>query len=168
LTKKYVPNTLNSKIQPFNKLELFLYNDTSPKYDVILNGTKVATHQRRDKIPIVPLFYANPIIGVKSDSAVDELIAIQIMLKALLSKIKNASQLTFEQSIIIPRSEGINSAQLKGSNGYKVIQYDPIPGVTEPIKVATPDFISEQYLNTFNTLEEHAYNIIGISALSAQ
>jgi len=152
-------------------LEIFITLDSHKKADIyVLVNQKEEYHTTREqyRIPLSIITYNKSLVGFKQTSIVDELKYLQYIIDIILSKIKNASQLTFEQMIILPRTGGINSQSLQGSSGYKIVQFDPVPGMTMPIQLVTPPFIDEQYIRTLEWAIQQGYNQIGISPLSAQ
>lgn len=121
-----------------------------------------------DIVPFVFLHYSNPIVGNSSTSIVDMLISIQKEIDILMDKIKDASQLSPGNQIFLPEGSNIKASALSNRIG-QIMTYKPTSSMTgSPVTVATPNFISEQYMATVNELVEKAYAMIGISQLSSQ
>ena len=173
LLKDYVSNWKNYN-KKYVSLELFYDTDgknsnTGKCYvfidNVLVREIKLAS----DVVPIIPYYFNDPIVGAKTISLVDELRNIQYEIDILCSKIKNASQLTFESIIAVPTATGDVVAQaMKGSSGYKIIRFEPAPGVNAPLQVITPEFISPQYIEALEFFINQAYAVTGVSQLSAQ
>ena len=85
----------------------------------------------------------------------------------LMAKIKDASQLNNALTFLIPEGSTIKATQLNNRVG-NVIQYKPIAGGGSPVATSTPAFIDNQYQVLLNELIQKAYDMVGISQLSAQ
>ena len=121
-----------------------------------------------DVVPFVFLHYSNPIVGNSSTSVVDMLVTIQKEIDILMDKIKDASQLSPGNQIFLPEGSNLKASAISNRMGL-VMSYKPTPNMTtSPVTVATPNFISEQYMNTVNELVEKAYAMVGVSQLSSQ
>ena len=119
-------------------------------------------------VPFVFLHYSNPIVGNSSTSVVDMLVTIQKEIDILMDKIKDASQLSPGNQIFLPEGSNVKASAISNRIG-QIMTYKPSPTMTSsPVTVATPNFISEQYMNTVNELVEKAYAMVGISQLSSQ
>lgn len=146
-----------------------LYYDTVNKTKAyICNGSFVmAEDYEREVLPFVFIYYKIPGIGSTSISVADATYAIQDEINILMAKIKDASQLNSALTHFIPEGSDIKVTQLNNRTG-NVIKYKPIPGVTNPIHSATQQFIDNQYITLLEKLIEKAYELNGISMLSAQ
>ena len=121
-----------------------------------------------NRVPFVFLWYNNPIHGGSSVSVVDMLYGIQTEINILMSKVKDASQLTPANTIFLPDDATIKSSQLNNRIG-NIITYRATSDMTSsPVTIATPPFIDAEYLELINNLKETAYEMVGISQLSAQ
>lgn len=119
-------------------------------------------------VPFVFINYTSPIVGSSSTSIVDMLLSIQIEINQLANTVKDASQLTPANTILIPTGTNINVRKMNNGIG-NVIGYktDATMAGSSPITVATPSFIDPQYMKTIEELKETAYEMVGISQLSA-
>ena len=121
-----------------------------------------------NRVPFVFLWYNNPIHGGSSVSIVDMLYGIQTEINILMSKVKDASQLTPANTIFLPDDATIKSTQLSNRIG-NIITYKATSDMTSsPVTIATPPFIDAEYMELINNLKETAYEMVGISQLSAQ
>ena len=121
-----------------------------------------------NRVPFVFLWYNNPIHGGSSVSIVDMLYGIQTEINTLMSKVKDASQLTPANTVFLPDDATIKSSQLNNRIG-NIITYKATSDMTgSPVTIATPAFIDGQYIELINNLKETAYEMVGISQLSAQ
>lgn len=121
-----------------------------------------------NRVPFIFLWYNNPIHGGSSVSVVDMLYGIQREVNTLMSKVKDASQLSPALTFFLPDDATIKSTQLNNRVG-NVITYKATSDMSgSPVTVATPSFIDSQYIELINNLKETAYEMVGISQLSAQ
>ena len=121
-----------------------------------------------NRVPFIFLWYNNPIHGGSSVSVVDMLYGIQTEVNTLMAKVKDASQLSPALTFFLPDDATIKSTQLNNRIG-NVITYKATSDMSgSPVTVATPSFIDGQYIELINNLKETAYEMVGISQLSAQ
>ena len=121
-----------------------------------------------EKTPFVRIYYNCPISGNTSNSVVDMLYTIQLEINALMNKIKDASQLNIAMTYFIPKGSGLKTGQLNNRVG-NVVEYETTSNMTgSPVTVSAPSFIDPQYMQLLNDLIAKAYELVGISALSAQ
>lgn len=134
----------------------------------IVDKVVVTEAYEPDVAPFVFLHYSSPIIGNSSNSVVDMLVTIQKEIDILMDKIKDASQLSPGNQIFLPEGSNVKASAITNRIG-QIMTYKPTPTMTtSPVTVATPNFISEQYMATVNELVEKAYAMVGISQLSSQ
>ena len=117
-------------------------------------------------IPFFIMNYESPIKGTNCQSICDLLMGIQLEIDALLVKIKDASQLTPANTVFVPENSNIDANKLSNRVGEVVTYYAP-QMTGEPIHVATPAFIDPQYLQLLDKFKQDAYELVGISQLSA-
>ena len=166
-----VLNAIKEKIG-FNEYVTYgLYFDTVnkikvyyvPEYDFILEEPFEA-----ERTPFIRIYYNCPVSGNTSNSVVDMLYTIQLEINTLMNKIKDASQLNIAMTYLIPKGSGLKTGQLNNRIG-NIIEYEPTSNMTgSPVTVSTPSFIDPQYMALLNELIAKAYELVGISALSAQ
>lgn len=120
-----------------------------------------------DVLPFVFLYYSKPNIGTTSLSVVDILYTLQNEVDMLVAKISAAAELTPGNTVFLPEGGSIKATQLNNGVG-NVLTYRPTPNMTgSPVTVATPAFIDGQYQMLLNDLIQRAYELVGISQLSA-
>lgn len=119
-----------------------------------------------DEVPVVPIYYTMPIVGNSCLSIADMLKGIQIEVDELMKRISDASILNPALTFFLENASNIKVGQLNNRVG-NIIQYNAANG-SNPVSVATPEFISNQYISLLDNLIEKAYNMVGISQLSAQ
>lgn len=129
---------------------------------------KVVTHEYTPNIiPYLEIHYTNPVKGDTSQSVVDQLYGIQTQIDELLAVMKDSIAVNPGMTLLVPRSSNIKTNMLSNRTG-QIIQYDPIPGQTSsPVTYATNDIISPQFVELLDKLKNDAYEIVGISQLSA-
>lgn len=120
-----------------------------------------------NRIPFLFLHYNNSLVGNSSTSVTDILYGIQMEIDSLLSKIKDASQLNPAMTFFIPEGSTVKTNQLDNRVG-NIVTYKPTPSMTtSPVTVSTPAFIDPQYMQLLAQLKQDAYEMVGISQLSA-
>lgn len=134
----------------------------------VLEMNKVIVHKYEPNvIPYLFIHYSDPIKGNTSQSVVDQLYGIQMQIDELLSVMKDSIAMNPGMTLLVPRSSNIKTNMLSNRTG-QIIQYDPIPGQTaSPVTYATNDIISAQFVQLLDKLKNDAYEIVGISQLSA-
>ena len=119
------------------------------------------------KLPFIFLHYCSPIVGNTSQSIVDMLNSIQLEIDNLMMKIKDASQLNPALTFCVPKGSSVKTSQLNNRVG-QILEYTATPNMTgSPVTVATPAFIDSQYMQLIEELKQSAYELVGISQLSA-
>lgn len=151
------------------------YTDYGLYFDIAnkIKATIIAGHVVKtepwdyDVLPFVFLYYSKPNIGTTSLSVVDILYTIQNQIDMLNAKISAAAELTPGNTIFLPEGGSVKATQLNNGVG-NVLTYRPTPNMTgSPVTVATPAFIDGQYQMLLNDLVQRAYELVGISQLSA-
>ena len=164
-------NAIKEKIGLAEYVTYGLYFDTVnkvkvyyvPEYDYVLEESFEA-----ERTPFIRIYYNCPVSGNTSNSVVDMLYTIQLEINTLMNKIKDASQLNIAMTYLIPKGSGLKTGQLNNRIG-NIIEYEPTSNMTgSPVTVSTPSFIDPQYMALLNELIAKAYELVGISALSAQ
>jgi hypothetical protein len=113
------------------------------------------------------LNYTSPIKGAKTTSITDDLYNIQWNINLINARIKEAAELSPANLMIVPGDNQINIQNLNNRAG-QILQYRPIPVGGNPIEVVTPSFISPAYRDLLEYYIQKAYEMTGISTLSAQ
>jgi hypothetical protein len=175
--QKNLPVTLlNEKYKKQIKTDLE-YIDVGWYYDIV-NHTKAIYIQQNNQViiekydrptlPFVFIHYSCPVIGSDATSIVDLLYGIQIEIDTILQKITEASRLNPALTFFVPEGSQIKVGQLNNRVG-NILTYRPTPTMTSsPVTTATPAFIDDQYLQLLDNLKTTAYELTGISKLSAQ
>jgi len=149
-------------------LDIYIDTDEGKIYLLAMGGSKVLREIRYSgPIPLVIIHYSTPVKGAKSTSMADDLYNIQWNINLINARIKEASQLTPANLIAVPDGTNINVQNLDNRAG-QVIKYKPIPGAGQPVDVIAPTFISPAYRDLLEYYIQKAYEMTGISVLSAQ
>ena len=146
-----------------------VYYDTVNHIKAELINNKVISTETYtpSKVPFVFLYYCSPVVGDTSQSVVDMLNTIQLEIDNLMMKIKDASQLNPALTFCVPKGSGVKTSQLNNRVG-QILEYNLSPNMTSsPVTVATPAFIDGQYMQLVEELKQSAYELVGISQLSA-
>ena len=118
------------------------------------------------EIPLVTIFYTSPVNGTICLSIADMLKGIQLEVDELMKRISDASVLNPALTFFVPNASNIKVGQLNNKVG-SIVQYNSATGAA-PITSAANNFIADQYMMALDSLIEKAYNMVGISQLSAQ
>ena len=146
-----------------------IYYDTFNHLKAILINNQVVetTPYTPSKVPFIFMHYCSPIVGDTSQSIVDMLNSIQLEIDNLMMKIKDASQLNPALTFCVPKGSSVKTSQLNNRVG-QILEYNATPNMTgSPVTVATPAFIDGQYMQLVEELKQSAYELVGISQLSA-
>lgn len=120
-----------------------------------------------DKLPFLFIHYETPQHGSSSQSVVDLLYGIQSEIDKILMKIEKATTATPLNMICAPEDSTVKSDKLTNEIG-QIITYTQTPNMTgSPISVVTPSFIDPQCISWLEQLKSDAYELVGISELSA-
>lgn len=178
--QKNLPLTLlNEKyLKKINREEITTeYVDVGWYYDIV-NHTKAVYIQQNNQVfveeydrPVLPfvfIHYSCPVLGSDATSIVDLLYGIQIEIDTILQKITEASRLNPALTFFVPEGSQVKASQLNNRIG-NIVTYRPTPTMTaSPVTTATPAFIDDQYIQLLDNLKTTAYELTGISKLSAQ
>jgi hypothetical protein len=151
---------------PYSTVELY-FDTVERKIGIYVNQALKKEINYNAPIPIIELYYSTPIKGGKTTSIVDDLYNIQLNIDLINARIKEAANLTPANMIAVPDGSNINVEMINNRAG-NVFKYKPIPGLTRPIEVVTPAFIAPEYQALLEYYINKAYEMVGISTLSAQ
>lgn len=173
--KDYPVSILPEKILSKFKNKSLEYVDFGIYYDTVNkvkaytgNGSIILTETYdAEVVPFIFLYYKSPVLGNVTTSVVDQLVNIQQEINILMAKIKDASQLNNALTFMVPEGSNLKTTQLNNRVG-NVLTYKPLASGGLPVTSATPAFIDNQYITVLNDLIQKAYDVVGISQLSAQ
>lgn len=166
-----LPDKIRAKI--VNKSAIYcsygIYIDINEqkRYFVINNRTVYDEKIDLLKIPLVTIQYSSQIYGNNSTSVVDILYTIQSQIDMLVSKISSSAELTPANTVFVPEGSNIKAGQINNGVG-NILTYKMSPNMTSsPVTIATPTFIDAQYSALLEEYISKAYELIGVSQLSA-
>lgn len=164
-----LPKSVKEKVK--NKSIIYcsysLYFDTVNHIKAYLVNDKVLLTEKYnlDIVPFVILPYQR-LIGNTSLSIVDTLYSLQTEIDLIEQKIGEASQLTPANTMFVPEGSNIKANQINNGIG-NIMTYRPSPAGGDPVSISTPNFIAQQYIDARNDYIQKAYELTGISLLSA-
>lgn len=121
-----------------------------------------------DLPPVATLYYSPPIKGSFSTSMADNLYTIQRQIDTLTERIHVAVELTPANTIFIPKGSDVKASMFNNEIGA-IFEYMPIPGIgSNPVQISTPRPIDPMYTDLLERFINYAYQMEGISQLSAQ
>ena len=154
-----------------------IYYNLTEKKQYILDGSDSSIIRTReleyDTMPFALFFLSHPVKGWWTSSVGDQLLIIQQCINRIAERIMTAAELSPANTIFYPEAVGDGQTSIKASKfGNQIglmVPYDPssLNGAS-PIEVSTPRFIDPGYLEWLQFLEQYAFNMTGISQLSAQ
>jgi len=118
--------------------------------------------------PFTWVYYKDPVKGAFSDSMLDVIYRLQRIIDDITYKIATAAEVSPANTIFVPRGADVKTSMIASSRIGDVFEYNAQPVGGNPIFVSTPPIIDGQYLQLLELFEQKAYNIVGISQLSAQ
>lgn len=168
-TRKDYPATLLPYKTNAEYVTYDIYYDTVSHQEVhiVNNEIKEILPYIPDEIPFIQMNYTNPVYGRDATSVVDLLYGIQMKIHDLFETFSEASRKNPAQIFFMPKGSDTKITSLTNQMG-QVMQYNPIEGVSKPIDAYTPNFIGDQYIQSIQMLKNDAYELTGVSKLSAQ
>lgn len=173
--KDYPVTLLPKEITSKFKNKSVQYVDYGIYYDIVnkVRAHCVAGHILKaeefdyETLPFIFLYYSKPQIGTTSLSVVDILYCLQNQIDMVCAKISAAAELTPANTVFIPEGGSVKATQINNGVG-NIITYRPTPNMTSsPVTIATPAFIDGQYQGILEGYIQKAYELVGISQLSA-
>ena len=129
----------------------------------LINQTKLDS----DRWPVVSFWAYPPIKGATSNSSIDNVYSIQLQVDSISIRVHEAMELTPGNMIFTAKGSGIKPSSISNRFGA-VYEFMPQPSGGRPVEVVTPAAIDQQYISMLDYYENKAYNMEGISQLSAQ
>lgn len=144
----------------------FYDSRTKTKATLINRNIRRIEQIESEYVPLVAIHYTMPICGTSNLSITDMLKGIQFEIDELMKRIAEASAVNPALTFFVNNASNIKVGQLNNRVG-NIVQYTSPEG-GQPVYSAHDEFISSQYMTTLDNLMEKAYNMVGISQLSAQ
>lgn len=162
---------LNYGITPKTNIKsvtLYEYYDTVEHIHAVYISelSKLITERYEpDVLPYIVFNYSDPVKGTTDQSVVDILYGVQMQIDELLAVIKDSIQMNPGVTYFVPNGSGIKTNMLSNRTG-QIITYDAMQG-TPPVTAESNDIISDQFIQMLDKLKADAYELVGISELSA-
>lgn len=118
------------------------------------------------RLPVTSIWWAKPILGWSTTCLADDLYTIQVTIDEIQLRIDQAVKQSPFNTVYVPQGSEIKSTQLSNEAGLAV-PYVEGPGGGMPV-VAAPAPISTMYTTLLDSYIAKAYELAGISQLSAQ
>lgn len=172
---KYFPTTMSKKyglkgdyVSEYVNLKM-VFDTVEHKMYVFVNDTKaIEKPYKSDRIPLVPVYHNKPVFGTRTISIVDELDGIQQNIDLLNCKISAAMQLTPANTTYVEAGSSLQPGDISNKTG-NVYSVKMGPGHTQlPVVNVTPAPFDPMWMNCLDSYVKQAYEIVGISQLSAQ
>lgn len=172
---KYFPTTMSKKyglkgdyVSEYVNLKM-VFDTVEHKMYVFVNDTKaIEKPYKSDRIPLVPVYHNKPVFGTRTISIVDELDGIQQNIDLLNCKISAAMQLTPANTTYVEAGSSLQPGDISNKTG-NVYSVKMGPGRTQlPVVNVTPAPFDPMWMNCLDSYVKQAYEIVGISQLSAQ
>ena len=129
------------------------------------NYNSVETYEK--ELPFVQIYYNKPLFGSSCSSVVDVLFGIQDQIDNLIKTCAIAAKRNMPKTYWVPEGTDVKAGSLNNEVG-QVIPYRPIPGGSGvPIICDEQRIIDPQYRELIEKYKQDAYELVGISQLSA-
>lgn len=138
------------------------------KYEFINNDLIKETKINYSVPPFVWIYYKDPVKGAFSDSMIDVIYRIQRIIDTINNKISTAADLSPANMVFVPRGSDVKTSMVAASRIGDVFEYNLAASGGQPVMVVTPPVIDPMYLQLLEMYEMKAYNMVGVSQLSAQ
>lgn len=134
-----------------------------------VNGELVdSVKYNADELPIVGLYYEKPINGIRTIGLADALEGIQTQIDLLTSKISAANELTPANITFVVEGSSLNKKTLGNRTGDVYSIKMPEGSSSLPVMTQTQNGFDMALIEQLKYLIQSAYEITGISQLSAQ
>lgn len=179
--RQYPLHNLKAKIPAESRLNADLEQNQAYKVDYrvyydllngkkyhIVNGEIIETRAITYKVaPFATIWYEDPMKGNCSTSMVDNQYTLQQQIDSISQKIAIAMALNPANTVFVPKGSEVKASMVSNQIGA-IYEYMPIPGISSPVQVSTPSPISPFYREMLEFYQRQAYEMEGISMLSAQ
>jgi len=118
------------------------------------------------RFPVTSMFWSSPILGWSTTCLADDLYTIQVEIDEIQTRIDQAIKQSPFNTVYIPEGSEIKATMLSNEAAI-VVPYMEGPSGGTPV-VSTPAPISTMYQSLLETYINKAYELAGISQLSAQ
>lgn len=148
--------------------KLFFDIKDQEMYAYVNNTEAIKKPYKAERIPLIPVYCNKPVFGTRAVSLVDELDGIQTNIDLLNSKISAAMQLTPANTTYVEAGSSLQPGDISNRTG-NVYSVKMGPGQNNlPVVNVTPAPYDPMWNNCLEMYVKQAYEIVGISQLSAQ
>ena len=153
----------------FRVAEYITHYDLQDKVrrEFVNNELIAETKLDSDRWPLVSFWAYPPLKGATSNSSIDNVYSLQLQVDTLSIRVHEALELSPANMIVVPTGSGIKPSSVTNRIGA-IYEAKPTPTGTMPVSVVTSPAIDPQYISMLDYYENKAYNMEGISQLSAQ
>lgn len=150
-------------------VELTLYFDIpNHAVSVYINRKKESElPYKHDILPLVYLYYNDPVLGSTTTSIVHELDGIQTQIDYINAQISAATQTTPANQTFVLEGSSLKPKDLGNKAGMVYGVKMPAGVNTPPVVSVSPSLFDPQWLSLLEYYTKQAYEIVGISQLSA-
>lgn len=147
-----------------------MYVDTiDKKAKLFVNGQeRKSIAYTANILPVVEVYFNEPIEGLRTVSVADELEGIQTHIDLLNSKISTCAQLTPGMTVYVHDTSNIKKSDINNRTGNVYEVRMPVGASNVPVQFVNPAPHDPQWLSELDFYVQKAYDMIGISQLSAQ
>lgn len=139
------------------------------KAEIWINGTKVDEKKyKADVLPIVAIYYSKPLYGLRTYSLVDALEGIQEQIDLISTKIAASAEMTSANTTYVVEGSSLKAQDINNRTANIYTVKMPAGTSTIPVMNVTPPALDPSWTQLLQTYIDKAYEITGISKLSAQ
>lgn len=139
------------------------------KCEIWINGEKIDSKEYKpDILPIVPIYYSRPLYGRRTYSLVDALEGIQEQIDLISTKIAASAEMTSGNTTYVVEGSSLKAQDINNRTGNIYTVKMPAGTSTIPVMNVTPPALDPSWTQLLQTYIDKAYEITGISKLSAQ
>lgn len=139
------------------------------KAEIYINGSKVdETEYKPNRLPLVSIYYSKPTFGTRTYSLADALEGIQEQIDLISSKIAASAEMTAGNTTYVVEGSSLNAQDVNNRTGNVYTVKMPEGSSSIPVLNVTPAPFDPSWTNLLDSYINKAYEITGISKLSAQ
>ena len=165
---KYFPKKIVDKHEDEKLCKLVISYNLKDKHKYyFINGE--CEHDKKITFTAMPfelLYWNDSVKGFFSNSIADDVVVIQNKLDMLEDIISEAWNNSIKHTYLSPRRSGIKASKLSNKIA-QFVDYDDV-GNGMPIQIIAPPAIDNQYLKLKDKYIQEAFEMVGLSQLSAQ
>lgn len=152
------------------KCDYIIYYDLINKQRVEIVDNEELSREKIDYdiSPVVTIHYISPVRGGQTTSLADNIYTLQTEIDTVSQRIHSAVELSPANMIFVPKGCDVKPSTITNRIGA-IFEFNQVPGTTgAPVQISTPTPIDPMYKALLEFYENKAYQMEGISQLSAQ